>query len=43
MLRGLHLLVSPLNGTVSLVEVDDITIFIAWGEKRGGGQREMGE
>lgn len=30
----LHLLVSPLNGAVSLVEVDDITIFIAWGKRQ---------
>ncbi len=34
-------MVSPLNGAVSLVEVDDITIFIAWGERRE--RREVGE
>lgn len=30
-----------LNGAVSLIEVDDITIFVAWG--RGGREREVGE
>lgn len=34
-LKGrLHLLVSSLDGAVSLVEVDDISEFIACGEKK---------
>ena len=37
---GLHLLVSPLNGAVSLVEVDDITILITWETQT---RREAGE
>lgn len=35
-------MVSPLNGAVSLVEVDDITIFIAWGERKET-KTEVGE
>lgn len=37
---------SPLNGAVSFIEVEDITIFITWGEdsiKRKGFHRSLGQ
>lgn len=34
-------MVSALNGAVSLVEVDDITIFIACGERRGQREKQV--
>ena len=36
-------MVSPLNGAVSLVEVDDITKFIAWGKRKREGGEDMRE
>lgn len=32
-----------LNGAVSLIEVDDIAIFVAWGGREGDRERDVGE